>query len=187
MNVLWTVVNEILIQNALKRRFSDFKKWKYTRVIQEVTTGRSFLVRTAHTPTFSPLHLRHSSFSNPSVSVPRSQLILQPFRHSSFSNPSVSLPTSQLILQPFRCLPTSQLILQPFIRFTYVTAHSPTFPSQLILQHFRRFTYVTAHSPTLLLLHLLHSSFSNTSFASPTSQALHLISSGEPPMANKSN
>ena len=47
--------------------------------------------------------------------------------------------------------------------------------SQLILQPFRRFTYVTAHSRTLPLLHLLHSSFSNPSFASPTSQALHLI------------
>ena len=35
-------------------------------------------------------------------------LILQPFlslhlRHNLFSNPSVALPTSQLILQPFRC------------------------------------------------------------------------------------
>ena len=52
----------------------------------------------------------------------------------------------------------------------YVT--SPT--SQLILQPFRRFTYVTAYSLTLPLLHLRHSSFSNPSFASPTSQALHL-------------
>ena len=71
----------------------------------------------------------------------------------SFSNPSVALPTSLLILQPFR-------------RFTYVTAH---------LQSLRRFTYVTAHSPILPLLHLCHSSFFNPSFASPTSQALHLI------------
>ena len=80
--------------------------------------------------------------------------------------------------------PTSQLILQPFCRFTYVTAHeqssfpklsvtSPT--SQLILQPFRRFTYVTAHSPTLPLLQLRHTSFSNPSFDSPTSQALHLM------------
>ena len=46
---------------------------------------------------------------------------------------------------------------------------SPT--SQLILQPFRRFTYVIAHSQTLPLLHLRHSSFSNPSFASPTSQA----------------
>ena len=99
-------------------------------------------------------------------------LILQPFRHftyvtNSFSNPSVALPMSQLILQPFRC-------------FTYVTAHSSTFfvtspTSKLIFQPFCCFTYVTAHSPTLMLLHLCHSSFSNPSFASPTSQALHLI------------
>ena len=46
---------------------------------------------------------------------------------------------------------------------------------ELILQPFRHFTYVTIHSPTLPLLHLRHSSFSSPSFASPTSQALHLI------------
>ena len=50
---------------------------------------------------------------------------------------------------------------------------SPT--SKLILQPFRRFTYVTSHSPTFPLLHLRHSSLSNPSFASSTSQALHLI------------
>ena len=44
-----------------------------------------------------------------------------------------------------------------------------------ILQPFRRFTYVTAHSPTLPLLHLRHSSFTNPSFPSPTSQVLYLI------------
>ena len=33
----------------------------------------------------------------------------------------------------------------------------------------------TAHSPTLPSLYLCHSSFSNPSFASPTSQAVHLI------------
>ena len=88
----------------------------------------------------------------------------------------------------------SQLILQPFHCFTYVTVHSTTLlslllryklcsffdlsvtspTSQLILQPFRRFTYVTVHSPTLPLLHLRHSSFSNPSFASTTSQALHV-------------
>ena len=85
----------------------------------------------AYYPTFSSLHLRHNSFSNPSVALPTSQLILQPVRRftyvtahsptlpalyllqSSFSNPSVASPTSQLILQPLRC-------------FTYVTVHSPT-------------------------------------------------------------
>ena len=33
----------------------------------------------AHSPTFPSLHLRHNSFSNPSVASPTSQLILQPF------------------------------------------------------------------------------------------------------------
>ena len=81
-----------------------------------------------------------------SVTLPTSQLVLQPFcrfsyvtdhsltllslylRHSSFSNPSVALPMSQIILKPFRC-------------FTYVTAHSPTLLS-LLLRHWL-FTYVT--------------------------------------------
>ena len=156
---------------------------------------RRFTYVTAHSPTLPPLHLRRNSFSNPSVALPTSQLILQPFRHftyitahsptlpslhlrhSSFSNPSVTSPTSQLVLQPFR-------------RFTYVTAHSPTLPSlhlrrnlfsnpsialptsQLILQHFRRFTYVVTHSPTLPSLYLRHSSFSNSSVTSPTSQLI---------------
>ena len=74
-------------------------------------------------------------------------------QHSLFSKLSVASPMPQLILKPFR-------------RFTYVTTHSQTLPS---------LTYVTAHSPTLPLLHLRHSSFANPSFASPTSQALHLI------------
>ena len=47
--------------------------------------------------------------------------------------------------------------------------------SQLILQSFCYFTYVTAHSPILPLLHLRYSSFSNHSFDSPTSVALHLL------------
>ena len=58
--------------------------------------------------------------------------------------------------------------------FSNLSVSSPR--SQLILQPFHRFTYVTAHSPTLPLLHLRHSSFSNPSFASSTSQALHLAS-----------
>ena len=44
----------------------------------------------------------------------------------------------------------------------------------LYLQPFPRFTYITTHSSTLPLLHLHHSSFSNPSFASPTSQDFHL-------------
>ena len=93
-------------------------------------------------------------------------------RHSAFSNPSVALPTSQIILQPFRCFayviahsPTLLSLLQPFRHFTYVTVHSPTLPS-LYLRH-RSFFKPSVAS-------LTHSSFSNPSFASTTSQALHL-------------
>ena len=163
---------------------------------------RRFTYVPPHSPTIPllDLGLRHSSLSNASFASPTSQALhlinlasSSPtfpslhLRHNSFSNPSVALTTSQLILQPFRC-------------FTYVTVHSPTFfflsyftssslnspgelisnlsvtspTSQLIIQPFRCFTYITAHSPTIPLLHLRHSSFSNPSFASPTSQDFHL-------------
>ena len=64
---------------------------------------------------FPSLHLRHNSFFNPSVTLPTSQFILQPFRrfsyiitrsptlpllhqrHSSFSNPSFTSPTSEAL------------------------------------------------------------------------------------------
>ena len=65
------------------------------------------------------------------------------------------------------------LYIYELCSFSNLSVTSPT--SQLILQPFRRFTYVTAHSPTLPLLYLCHSSLSNPSFASRTSQALHLI------------
>ena len=104
----------------------------------------------AHSPSFQSLHLRHSSFSNPFLALPTSQLILQSFRCITYVT---ALPNEQSI-------------------FSKLSITSPT--SKLILQPFRRFTYVTAHSPTLPLHHLRHSSFSNPSFASPTSLALHL-------------
>ena len=76
---------------------------------------RRFTYVTAHSPTVPLLHLRHNSFSSPSVASPTSQLILQPFRrftyvtthspnlpslhlrHSSFSNPSFASSTSQVL------------------------------------------------------------------------------------------
>ena len=57
----------------------------------------------------------------------------------------------------------------------YSSAHSPTFLSLHLCP---------AHSPSLPSLYLRHSSFSNPSFASPTSQALHLhhlVSSAQSP------
>ena len=47
----------------------------------------------AHSPTFPSLHLRNSSFSNPSVALPTSQLILQSlFRFSYVTGSSLTLP-----------------------------------------------------------------------------------------------
>ena len=116
------------------------------------------VMNSAHSPSFLLLHLHHNSFSNPSITLPTSQLILQPFccfiyvtahsptlpllhlHQSSFSNPSFASPTSQAL--------QSELILQPFCHFTYITTHFPTLPS----------------------LYLHHSSFSSPSVASPMSQ-----------------
>ena len=71
--------------------------------------------------------------------------------------------------------------------------------NELILQPSRHFTYATTHSPNLPSLYLRHSSFSNPSVASPTSQfILHpffrfsyvtsssLNSPGAPPMRSMS-
>ena len=94
-----------------------------------------FINVTTHSPTLPSLYLSHSSFSDPSVALPTSQLILQPFRcftyvtthsptllslylrDSSFSNPSVASPTSQFILQLF-------------FRFSYVTSSSLNSPGE---------------------------------------------------------
>ena len=113
--------------------------------------------------------IQQSSFSNLSVALSTSQIILQPFcrftyatahsqtlpslylRHSSFSNPSVALPTSQLILQPF-------------CRFTYVTTRSPPL-SSFFLRH-------SSFSIPSASLHLRHNSFSIPFVGLPTSQLI---------------
>ena len=53
-----------------------------------------------------------------------------------------------------------------------VKAGSQHSHSVIILQPFRHFTYVTTHSSTLPSLYLRHSSFSNPSDASTTSQII---------------
>ena len=92
--------------------------------------------------------------------VTDTNLSVTSLRHNSFSNPPVALLTSQLILQPFRC-------------FSYVTVHSATLLS-LLLCHKLFTEFNSAHSPTFPSLHLRHSSFSNPSVASPTSQFILL-------------
>ena len=110
-----------------------FRHFTYVTAILE--PFRRFTYVTAHSPTLPLVHLRHSSFSNPSFASPTLHK-----RHNSFSNTSVALPRSQLILQPFR-------------HFTYVTAHSPTIP----LLHLRHslFSNPSFASPTSQALHLI--------------------------------
>ena len=55
------------LDKELWRRWSDVRIGKFTYV-------------TAHSPTLTSLHLRHSTFSNPSAALPTSQFILQSFR-----------------------------------------------------------------------------------------------------------
>ena len=114
---------------------------------------RHFTYATTHSPTLPSLYLSHSSFSNPSVASPTSHFILQPFIRFSYVRSSSLNSSGGSIFNLSITSPTSQLILQPV----------------------RRFTYVIAHSKSLPFLHLRHNTFSNPSFASPTSQALHLI------------
>ena len=85
---------------------------------------------------------------------------------SSFSNLFVTSPTSQRIFKQFRSLPTSQLILQPFHYFTYVTVHEQISFSYLFVPS----PTSPTHSPTLPSLYPRHSSFSNHSVTSTTSQ-----------------
>ena len=61
----------------------------------------SLSMSSAHSPNFPSLHLHHNSFSNPSIALTTSQLILQPFRCFTyvtvFSNHSFASPTSQAL------------------------------------------------------------------------------------------
>ena len=145
----------------------------------------------AHSPNFSSLHLRHSSFSNPSGALPTPQLILQPFR--CFTYVTAHSPTFHSLHLRHSNSPTLPALYLRHSSFSNPSVASST--SQLILQSFLHFTYVTAHSPTLPVLYLRHSSFSNPSVASPTSQLIlqplfrfsyvagsSLTSPGEPPL-----
>ena len=109
------------------------KQRKGWRMSCDLSVTCFFTYVTTHSPILPSLYLRHNSFSNASISLSTSQLILQPFchftthsptlpslylHHSSFSNPSVTSPMSQFILQPFFC-------------FSYVTSSSLNSPGGL--------------------------------------------------------
>ena len=94
-----------------------------------------FTYVTAHSPILTSLHLSHSSFSNPYIASPTSQLILQHFRCFTYVTAhSPTLPLLHLhhssIFNPSVASPTSQLILQSFFRLSYVTGFSPPSPGE---------------------------------------------------------
>ena len=81
---------------------------------------------TVHSPTLTSLHLRHSSFPNPSAALSTSQLILQPFRYFTYVR-----------------------------HFTYVIAHSTTLPPlHLRYKSFYNPSVASPMSQTLHVLHL---------------------------------
>ena len=59
-----------------------FRCFTYAQFILQPFFRFSYVTRmsAAHSPTFPSLHLHHNSFSNPSVALPTSKVILQPFR-----------------------------------------------------------------------------------------------------------
>ena len=90
---------------------------------------------TAHSPTLPSLYLSHNLFSNSSVALPTSQLILQPFRCFTYVTAnSATLPSFYLRYSSFSnssvSSPTSQLNLQLFFRSSYVTGSSLTSPGE---------------------------------------------------------
>ena len=103
---------------------NSFKMFCWKLVIYDFSNN--YLITAVSSP-HSPSFPSHTYFTAHSPTFPSLYV-----HHSTFSNPSVALPTSQLILQPFHCFTyRAELILQAFCCFTYITAHSPT----LLLLH----------------------------------------------------
>ena len=79
---------------------------KISETYAPYSSAMTITMSSAHSPSFPSLHLRHSSFSNPSLDLPTSQLILQPFRCFTY------------VRAPF---PTLLSLLLRHRIFTYVT------------------------------------------------------------------
>ena len=76
-----------------------------------MSRAHSYSHSRAHSPTFPPLHLCHNSFSNPSIALSTSQLILQPLR--CFTYVTAHSPTLLSLLLRHKL----------FIQFTGRAAH----------------------------------------------------------------
>ena len=92
------------LENELWRGWSDGKlgEWALLYICISMSS--------AHSPTFLSLHLRHSSFPNHSLTLPRSQFILQPFfRFSYVTSSSLNSPGEPPMFYRIRLLSVRDL------------------------------------------------------------------------------
>ena len=69
-----------LLKYSVSQILGRLARWRKWRACDVGEAKNGWRMNCTHIPTFPPLHRRHSSFSNPSVALPTSQIILQPFR-----------------------------------------------------------------------------------------------------------
>ena len=97
----------------------------------------------AHSPTISSLHLRHSSFSNPSVASPTPQFILLPsFRFSYVTSSSLNSPGD---------LPMSLTTLVYCKKYNYTFYKASPHFQEILSRLISSFTHVT-HSFSCTML-----------------------------------
>ena len=116
------------LENELWRRWSEGRvgEWAVMQVKWQkawrMSSAMAITMSSAHSPRFPSLHLHHSSFSNPSLALDTSQLILQPFH--CFTYITAHFPT----------------LLLPLLRhriFTYVTWRAaPTYQLAIKASHY---------------------------------------------------
>ena len=124
-NFIHTELGGFVVTHEIRiREVPDSIPWPTN--LDEVFSGLLNL-KIAHSPTFPSLHLRHHSFSNPSVALSNvtahhsPTLPLLYLRHSSFSNPSFASPTSQAPLNSPGEPPMVKSIVKPKTTTTTTT------------------------------------------------------------------
>ena len=129
-------------QNKLWRRWGDWTLGEWAELILQAFSHLTYVTAHSDSPCFLSLHLRHSSFSNPSLTLPTSQLILQPFR--CFTYVTAHFPT----------------LLPPLLRhrFSLTSPGDPPMTLTLLLPP-RQNNYLRPCSPTLLSLLQRHKLF----------------------------
>ena len=90
---IWIKIPEVCAHQKIMMHF--YTIYKSSTAIQVLSYFTSVVTlsdparSSAHSPTFPSLHLRHNSFSNPSVAFPTSQLILKPLSCSTYASTAV--------------------------------------------------------------------------------------------------